>query len=93
MLTGKDYDLGFCLKQLAGSLDKRYKQIISGQGTEIRNEYISSLYQLNEWHNYKTDPGSLFGRIISVTSAGRLQIEDSRNNIHEFQFKEVDFIR
>jgi BirA family biotin operon repressor/biotin-[acetyl-CoA-carboxylase] ligase len=92
MLTGKIYDIGICLQQLVTELDKRYKQLLSGKLSKIRKEYISSLYQLNEWHNYKADSGMLYGRIISVSDAGRLQIVDNRNNIHEFSFREVDFI-
>jgi BirA family transcriptional regulator, biotin operon repressor / biotin---[acetyl-CoA-carboxylase] ligase len=93
MLTGKDHDLDFCLKQLAICLDKRYKMLLNGNRDEIKESYISSLYRLNEWHSYKTtDSGQLFGKIISVTPAGCLQIEDKRKNIREFQFKEVEFI-
>jgi BirA family transcriptional regulator, biotin operon repressor / biotin---[acetyl-CoA-carboxylase] ligase len=91
MLTGKSYDIGICLQRLVADIDKRYKQLLSGKLSEIKKEYISSLYQLNEWHNYKTDFGILYGRIISVTDNGRLQIEDSYKNIHEFSFREVDF--
>jgi len=92
MLTGKTYDIGICLQQLVDKLDRRYKQLLSGKLSKIRTEYISSLYQFNEWHNYKTDSGMLYGRIISVTGSGRLQIKDSWNNIHEFSFREVDFM-
>jgi BirA family transcriptional regulator, biotin operon repressor / biotin---[acetyl-CoA-carboxylase] ligase len=92
MLTGKTYDTGICLQELVGRLDRRYRQLLSGKLSKIRTEYISSLYQLNEWHNYKTGSGMLYGRIISVTVSGRLQIEDRWNNLHEFSFREVDFM-
>lgn len=92
ILTGKTYDTGIFLQQLVAKLDRRYEQLLSGKLSKIRTEYISSLYQLNEWHNYKTDSGMLYGRIISVTGSGRLQIKDSWNNIHEFSFGEVDFM-
>lgn len=92
MLTGKDYDLYHCLNQLAGCLDKRYKQVLAGRPSEIRKEYISELYLFGKWHNFITDPGILYGRIISVTDSGCLCIEDEYLNIHEFQFKEIDFM-
>lgn len=91
LLTGKEYDLDFCLEQIAGCIDRRYKQLISGSRTEIRNDYMSSLYRSGEWHSFKTDSGLLLGRIISVTDSGCLQIEDDKNGIHEFRFKEVEF--
>jgi BirA family biotin operon repressor/biotin-[acetyl-CoA-carboxylase] ligase len=92
MLTGKDYDIDLCLKQLAGWLDKRYKQLISGGRSEIRNEYISSLYRLNEWHKFKSDNGTFSGKIVSVTDSGCLQIKYRNSEIREFSFKEIEFI-
>ena len=92
MLTGKEYDTDLCLKNLAGFLDKRYKQLISDERHGIRNEYISSLYRLNEWHNYYSRDIIFSGRIISVTDIGCLQIEDREGKIREFSFKEIDFI-
>jgi len=92
MLSGKDHDLDYCLKQIAICLDKRYKQLLAGNRTEIRTAYISSLFRLNEWCNFITGSGPLYGKINSVARSGCLQIEDEWKNIHEFQFKEVEFM-
>lgn len=92
ILTRTDYDTGSCLKQLLGKLDKRYKKLISGKMDEIKKDYISSLYRHNEWHNFKTGSGYLNGRIISVSEAGCLLVEDRQGNKHEFSFKEIEFI-
>jgi BirA family biotin operon repressor/biotin-[acetyl-CoA-carboxylase] ligase len=92
MLTGKDYDTDLCLIQLAGWLDKRYKQLISDRLSEIRNEYISSLYRLNEWHKFKSGDGMFSGKIISVTDSGCLMIENRNEEVNEFSFKEIEFI-
>lgn len=90
-ITGKDYDTGSVLKQLTGNLDKRYKKLISGELSEIKKEYISSLYRLEAWHNYLTIKGTLYGRIKSVTDFGCLVIEDQMLKTHEFLFKEIEF--
>lgn len=92
ILTGKDYDTRQCLKDLAGCLDKRYKQLISDERMEIRNEYISSLYRRGEWHDFKSPDGLFSGKIISVNDSGSLRIEDRAAKIREFSFKEIDFI-
>jgi BirA family biotin operon repressor/biotin-[acetyl-CoA-carboxylase] ligase len=92
MLTGKDYDTDLCLKQLAGCLDKRYKQLISERRYEIRNEYILSLYRLNKWHRFKSETGIISGKIASVTDSGFLQIEVRNSEIRNFSFKEIEFI-
>jgi BirA family biotin operon repressor/biotin-[acetyl-CoA-carboxylase] ligase len=91
ILTRKEYDPDYCLKQLAGCLDLRYKQVISGSWDELRNQYISSLYQLNTWRRFRSEKGILEGRIVSVTESGCLRIEEKAGNTREFLFKEIDF--
>lgn len=92
ILTGKEYDLGFCLEKLAGFLDLRYKKVISGSWDELRNEYNSSLYHLNQWSRFKSENGIFQGRILLVTDAGCIRIEERNGFIREFRFKEVEFI-
>lgn len=92
MISGIQYDLKKCLSELADNLDKRYKSLIGGMYDEIRSEYIGSLYRLDEWHKFKTAAGILKGRIRSVGISGILQIEDHRNKMHEFSFKEIEYL-
>ncbi len=91
LITGKEHDLCFCLKQLAGFLDLRYKQVISGRWELLRDEYIKSLYQLNRWRRFKSLTGIFDGRIVSVNDSGCLKIEEKAGNIREFAFKEIEF--
>ena len=91
ILTVKEYDLDYCLKQLAGFIDLRYKQVISGSWEKLRNQYISSLYQLNRWHKFKSENGVFQGKIVSVSDSGCLAIEEIAGKIHEFRFSEVEF--
>lgn len=90
ILTGKEYDPDSCMRQLAGCLDLRYKQVISGRLDELRNEYISSLYQLNKWRRFKSENGIFRGKIVSVTESGCLRIEEKAGKIRDFSFKEVE---
>jgi BirA family biotin operon repressor/biotin-[acetyl-CoA-carboxylase] ligase len=92
LLTGKNFNLGTCLDQLASDLDKRYKQLISENFVKIRHEYISQLFHLNEWNNYRDRSGIFKGRIKGVNDNGKLQIERQEGNIPEYSFKEVVFI-
>jgi BirA family biotin operon repressor/biotin-[acetyl-CoA-carboxylase] ligase len=91
MLTGNDYDLDSCLQQLAKCLDKRYKQVISGYRSEIRDEYTSSLYRLNAWHKFISENGEFSGRLLSVTDLGQMVIEEVGGKKREFSFREVEF--
>jgi BirA family biotin operon repressor/biotin-[acetyl-CoA-carboxylase] ligase len=92
LITGMSYDLTICLNQLASDLDKRYKQLISGKFIQIKQEYVSRLFRLNEWCNFRDMNDIYSGRIMSVTENGKLQIERRNGHISEFSFKEVDFI-
>ena len=47
------YDLSACLNQLGTDLDKRYKQLIAGNFGLIKKEYISKLYRLNKWCEFR----------------------------------------
>ena len=91
-ITGKSYELKDCLNQLCSDLDKRYKQII-GSPEKLKHEYISKLYRLNEWSEFR-DPRSIFtGKILTVGEYGSLKIEIKTGEIKEFAFKEIEFIR
>lgn len=91
MLTRVEHDTGLCLQKLAACLDRRYKQVISGEWDELRNEYISSLYRINRWSRFKSADGIFKGRIVSVTEQGCLEIEKRQGNKMEFAFKEIEF--
>jgi BirA family transcriptional regulator, biotin operon repressor / biotin---[acetyl-CoA-carboxylase] ligase len=92
ILSRLNYDLKSCLDQLGTDLDKRYKQLIAGQFTLIRDEYVSKLFRLNEWFKFKDVNGIYTGRILTIKDYGRLQIERQNGKLSEYSFKEVEFI-
>lgn len=92
ILTGIEYDLNVCLNQLSKDLDKRYKQLLSENIVQIRDDYINQLFRLNEWFSFRDNEGIFTGRIISVTNQGTLRIEKQNNKLCEYSFKEVYFI-
>lgn len=92
MLTGREYDLQDCLSQLSACLDKRYKRLIAGENDEIRKEYISSLYRLNEWAQFRTAGSEFKGRIRTVNESGCLVVETGNGMIRDFAFREIEFI-
>jgi BirA family biotin operon repressor/biotin-[acetyl-CoA-carboxylase] ligase len=92
LLSGKNYDLHDCLNQLANDLDKRYKQLISGNYSHIKEEYVSKLYRLNEWFEFRDKKGILNGKILTIGDYGRLRIEKRNGKTGEYSFKEIEFI-
>lgn len=91
-LTGIEYDLNDCLNQLSSDLGKRYKQLISENFVQIRDDYTGQLFRLNEWYGFRDKEGIYKGRILSVTKEGNLLIEKQSKKLFEYSFKEVDFI-
>jgi BirA family transcriptional regulator, biotin operon repressor / biotin---[acetyl-CoA-carboxylase] ligase len=92
MLTGMDYDLSACLTELNADLDKRYKQMISGKLEQIKKEYVSKLFYLNEWHHFRDINGIFTGKILTVDEFGRLTVEKLNHKTDNYSFKEIEFI-
>ena len=92
LVSGLYYELGDCLNNLSTDLDKRYKQLIRGDFDQIKQEYISKLYRLNEWHKFRDAEGIFTGRILTVGDFGRINIEKQNGNLNDYSFKEIEFI-
>jgi BirA family biotin operon repressor/biotin-[acetyl-CoA-carboxylase] ligase len=92
VITGKEYDISSCLNELAGTLDNRYYQLKTGEHSEIRRDYISQLYRLNQWFDFRDSDSVFKGRILTIKNNGMLQIELHNHKVREYLFKEVDFI-
>ena len=92
IITGRDFNLEDCLKNLATCLDIRYKQILEDKKADIDKEYIDNLYRIAKWSNFSDINGLFEGRIISVTDSGHLQIENRDRKIYEYDHKEVNFL-
>jgi BirA family biotin operon repressor/biotin-[acetyl-CoA-carboxylase] ligase len=92
LLSGISYDLPACMNKLVTDLDKRYKQLITGNSSEIKKEYVSKLYRLNEWSKFIDIRGNFTGRILTVGEYGRIKIEKQNREINEYSFKEIEFI-
>ena len=91
LITGTQYKIVDCLKQLASDIDKRYKELISGNHTSLKSEYVSMLYRHHEWCKFRDSNGSYTGRIKTVSDSGLLSIEDQTGKISEYAYKEVEY--
>ena len=91
-ISGKQYDLQACLSMLCSDLDNRYKQLIAGDFDKIKNEYISKLYRLNQWSEFRDTKELFKGRILTVGDFGNLKVEIQHGVTREYAFKEIEFI-
>jgi BirA family biotin operon repressor/biotin-[acetyl-CoA-carboxylase] ligase len=92
LLSGMDYDLDIVLGELAGSLDKRYEQLRTGEHRQVKNEYLSNLYRYGEWTEFRDSKEKFEARITSVLDDGKLVVEDRKKRKRGYYFKEIDFI-
>jgi BirA family biotin operon repressor/biotin-[acetyl-CoA-carboxylase] ligase len=92
LITGEEYDLKSCLSQLLSDLDKRYSQLLYGDRNLIADDYNARLYRVMEWHEFRSGENVFTGRILGVSSSGRLRIVDRKSRVTEFSFREVEFI-
>ncbi len=59
---------------------------------DMKKEYISKLYRLNETHSYRSEEDGLFeGRILDISQDGKLRMDTPRG-IQEYAFREVNYI-
>lgn len=91
-LTGKNYHLEECLKDLASNLDRRYHQLKYNKVEMLDADYRHALYRLDEWHRYQVKSEGFQGRVRGVDEYGKLLIEKKDGRIHSFDFKEVEYI-
>lgn len=92
ILTNKQFELDTVLEEILSEINKFYNILIDGNFEFIDREFISVLFRLNEPNKFKTQEGEFEGQIIGVNEIGQLQIVDITNKLHEFHFKEVEFM-
>jgi len=84
----------FNLDDLLASISKHIQQYCTKltESASLKKEYLQNLYLLKTEANYKDVQNREFtGRIIGITSSGKLQIEN-KNKTLIFGFKEVSFL-
>jgi len=91
MIAGEEYDLKTVVERLCEFLEARYLQLKANKREQLGRDYLSRLYRLEEWKNYRSSGEDFEGKIKNVTIAGKLQVELRSNEIREFDLKEIIF--
>lgn len=77
------------LHQLSISLSEKLNQMTI---RDMRSEYISRLYRINELHNFRSEEGEVFaGTIRGITQEGKISI-DTEKGPQEFSFRQISYI-
>jgi BirA family biotin operon repressor/biotin-[acetyl-CoA-carboxylase] ligase len=91
-ITKKQYDLMNCIERLCGYIEARYLQLKAESYDTIDADYLSYLYKLNDWAIYKNNEEIFEGKIIGVSTSGKLQVKRRSEKVSEFDFKEIAFL-
>ncbi|WBX74284.1 biotin--[acetyl-CoA-carboxylase] ligase [Tenacibaculum pacificus] len=88
----EDIDLDLLLNKVLVSLKEKLERLNKKEYLSLEKEYLAVLYKKNVPSMFKTNQNILFmGKIIGVSSIGKLQIELENETLKEFDIKEVSF--
>jgi BirA family biotin operon repressor/biotin-[acetyl-CoA-carboxylase] ligase len=89
VLTGHAYSLPPLAERLLEFLERRYLQARSGQYAALHHEYLGKLYRFQEWHHFGINNLATPGRIVNVTDAGQLVLEQATGQTHSYGLQEI----
>jgi BirA family transcriptional regulator, biotin operon repressor / biotin---[acetyl-CoA-carboxylase] ligase len=89
-ITGKNYDRKGVLEALILELKTQIGKLEKHQYEQIKNDYLNQLYKKQVPTMFKDSWNQLFlGKIIGISSNGKLQIELEDETVKEFGLKEI----
>ncbi|MFC2188064.1 biotin--[acetyl-CoA-carboxylase] ligase [Fulvivirgaceae bacterium LMO-SS25] len=88
----QDFKIEEIAEFLLINLEKRYLELKAGKIKSLQETYHSKLYQKDEWHNYEESGRVFAGKLIGVSSDGKLKMELERGLEKEFIFKQISFL-
>ena len=90
--TGIEYNLREELDKLCNCLYKSFQRNL--MGNETNPDYEARLFRKGLFHEYvRYSDGSVFeARVLGVTPAGKLRLENKKGELEEFAFKEISYI-
>ena len=90
--TGKHYDVDALLDEYLAVLQERRPLLSKEHEAELRDEYLSHLYRLNEQHPYLIDGQCTTCIIRDIDRFGRLMMELPDGKREAYGFKEVGYV-
>jgi len=90
-LTGSQFDLQELFRLLVTYLEQGYLALKRRKNFEIKAEYISHLYLLNEKCEFIVSEKALVGQITGIDETGSLLIETETGDLLRFGLKEITF--
>lgn len=93
LISSRDFNLDELLDKLTSNIKKYVKILNANDFTQIDNLYLKRLYKMNTPTMFRDAKEMVFmGKIIGVSTEGRLQVELETEEIKEFNLKEIQFL-
>lgn len=92
MILRKELELEELLTDLLYWLENRYEQLVKNEWTRINDNYLDSLYRLNEQHQYIYNGVQILAKITGISEYGQLRLTTSHHEKLECDFKEIKFV-
>lgn len=89
--TDRSFDKDEQLRLLLEEFETIYVMLRAGKGEKLRDDYIRSLYWINENHTFQSNSTPFEGVIDGVDDAGRLLVS-TQSKKYAFNTKEVRYI-
>lgn len=87
------YDREEVLSRFLDNLKRLYTVLEAGNKESVEELYHTTMYHLGERHTYAYPTGELFEATIrGVRRSGELRLEHADGTVHEYAFKEVEFV-
>ncbi|RZL32060.1 MAG: biotin--[acetyl-CoA-carboxylase] ligase, partial [Pedobacter sp.] len=87
----EDVNLQHVLAEICSHIEYSYLKLKEEDYIDLRENYVSKLYKLNEKSLYRQNGEIFEGTIIGVSDIGMLRLQRG-NEITEYNFKEIEFI-
>jgi len=91
VVAGHDFNLSDELSLLFEFLERRYLQLRSGKLTDLRNDYLSSLYGKGEERRFLVGTSEIIGVIEGFNQQGKLLLATG-GGTKSYDLKEIRFI-
>jgi BirA family biotin operon repressor/biotin-[acetyl-CoA-carboxylase] ligase len=92
LVSERDHDLDDLLDELCLSIDGYLELLKEGRQEKLDEEYISSLFRINEWAEYVYKGDRIRGRIKGVNRYGHLILDVPSGRMVECDLKEISFV-
>lgn len=90
--TGQPEVVKDALFRFIYAFNERWNRYFPNSMDALQESYMSKLYRLHEWAEYADEDGNFMGRIVDVSTSGKLQVEKNDGMKKNYEIKEIRFL-